>query len=275
MTRVVEDRNRQDEQGQQHRRDGRPGGGPARSKGERGEHEAKQPAARVSHEHRGLPPGAQVVRQEARAGKAEGEGEGQDELVSWSVAASIAKYLQATAASVAARPSMLSSRLNALVIPTSQTTATIVASRSFPISSTCRPAAIAMPAAANCATSFASGLRCRTSSTSPAAKRSAAPARIPASSRLGSSVPVRPRRGNTGEQAEEDADAAEGRRAAVVPALAGRMGDEVLRERRVQEEAKGEPGSRQGGDRRGRGHNPGRVEQCVRVSRRLGCLHRR
>ena len=93
---------------------------------------------------------------------------------SWSVAASIAKYPQATAASVAARPSMLSSRLNALVIPTSQTTATIVASRSFPISSTRRPAAIAMPAAANCATSFASGLRCRTSSTSPAAKERSA-----------------------------------------------------------------------------------------------------
>ena len=45
--------------------------------------------------------------------------------------------------------------------------------------------------------------------------------------------------------------------AAVVPPLVGRMGDEVVGERRrAQEEAKGEPGSRQGGDRRGRGHNP-------------------
>ena len=54
---------------------------------------------------------------------------------------------------------MLSSRLKAFVIPTSQKKAIAAASTSFVTSSTRSPAAIAMPAAANCATSFASGLR--------------------------------------------------------------------------------------------------------------------
>ena len=85
---------------------------------------------------------------------------------------------------------MLSSRLKAFVIPTSQTTATMVASKSLPISSTRRPAATAIPAAANCAASFASGLRCRTSSTSPAAKSERAPARIPPARALASTAPV-------------------------------------------------------------------------------------
>ena len=123
----------------------------------------------------GSPPGAQVVRQEARAGKAEGEGEGQDELVLVE-RGGVDREVPAGDGGERRRQAVhvVESRLNALVIPTSQTTATIVASRSFPISSTCRPAAIAMPAAANCATSFASGLRCRTSSTSPAAKERSA-----------------------------------------------------------------------------------------------------
>ena len=50
-----------------------------------------------------------------------------------------AKYRHATAASVAASPSMLSSRLNALVIPTSQKSAITTPRASFAISSTREP----------------------------------------------------------------------------------------------------------------------------------------
>ena len=85
---------------------------------------------------------------------------------------------------------MLSSRLKALVIPTSQKTAIATPSTSFVTSSTRRPAAIAIPAAAICAASFASGLRWRTSSTTPATKSSPHPARIPASSHDASTAPT-------------------------------------------------------------------------------------
>ena len=60
----------------------------------------------------------QVERQEAGAGERAGEREGEDEACSeWTVTASIAKKPNAIAASVAASPSMLSSRLNAFVTP--------------------------------------------------------------------------------------------------------------------------------------------------------------
>ena len=52
------------------------------------------------------------------------------------VTASIAKYAHAIPATVAAIPSMWSSRLNAFVIPTSQTTASGTATQSFLTSST-------------------------------------------------------------------------------------------------------------------------------------------
>jgi len=106
------------------------------------------------------------------------------------VTASIAKYAQATVARVAARPSMLSSRLKALVIPTSHTIAIAVATTSFAISSTRRPLATAMPAAPNCAASFATGPRCRRSSRRPAAKRRMHPPTIPASCQLASTAPA-------------------------------------------------------------------------------------
>ena len=57
----------------------------------------------------------------------------------WIVNASIAKNAQAIAASVAASPSMLSSRLNAFVIPTSQTTPSAVAAMSLEMISTRTP----------------------------------------------------------------------------------------------------------------------------------------
>ena len=85
---------------------------------------------------------------------------------------------------------MLSSRLKAFVIPTSQKSAIATPSTSFSTSSTRRPAAIAIDAAPTCAASFANGLRWRMSSTSPAAKTSPVPARIPASCQVGSRAPT-------------------------------------------------------------------------------------
>ena len=67
----------------------------------------------------------------------------------WTVTASSAKYPDAIAASVAASPSMLSSRLNAFVIPTSQITPSGTAIQSLPINSTLSPLASAIPAAPN------------------------------------------------------------------------------------------------------------------------------
>ena len=109
---------------------------------------------------------------------------------SCSVSASIAKYPHETTASVAARPSMLSSRLNAFVIPTSQSSPIAHASTSLPTISTSSPLARTTTAAVICAASFAIGLRCRRSSTSPATKTIVTPARIPPSSPLHSTAPV-------------------------------------------------------------------------------------
>ena len=71
----------------------------------------------------------------------------------------MAKNAQAIAARVAASPSMLSSRLNAFVIPTSQTRPSAVAATSLEMISTRTPAASTSTAAATCAAIFASGER--------------------------------------------------------------------------------------------------------------------
>jgi hypothetical protein len=97
------------------------------------------------------------------------------------VNASIAKNPQAIAASVAARPSMLSSRLNAFVMPISQMTPMIVASTGLPTISTRTPEPITSAVAAPCAASFVSGDRRRRSSRSPAKNTIAQPPRMPPS----------------------------------------------------------------------------------------------
>ena len=99
------------------RRDGRPGDAPARGEPERGQREADREAARVAHEDERAAVAAQVERQEADARGRAREREGEDEVAACTVTASIAKKPNAIAASVAARPSMLSSRLNAFVTP--------------------------------------------------------------------------------------------------------------------------------------------------------------
>ena len=68
--------------------------------------------------------------------------------------ASIAKKVAAITASDPARPSMLSSRLKAFVIPTSQSTPSAAARTSFATISTDRPMTSAIAAAPNCAPSF-------------------------------------------------------------------------------------------------------------------------
>jgi hypothetical protein len=108
----------------------------------------------------------------------------------WTVNASIAKNMHAIAASVAARPSMLSSRLNAFVIPTIQRTPIAVATIPFETISTRTPETSTIAAAAICAKTFAMGERPKMSSTSPAAKMSAQPARMPPSSRLAGISPA-------------------------------------------------------------------------------------
>ena len=102
----------------------------------------------------------------------------------WMVNASIAKNAHPIVASDAASPSMLSSKLNAFVIPSSQTTASAVAATPFEMMWTRSPDQMTSAAAPPCAASFASGGSRKMSSTRPATKRMAQPPRIPPSSRL-------------------------------------------------------------------------------------------
>ena len=90
----------------------------------------------------------------------------------WTVTASIAKNPNAIAASVAASPSMLSSRLNAFVMPTSQKIASGHATKCVWINWTPVPVESTITAAAICSASFSFGESARRSSTSPATKRS-------------------------------------------------------------------------------------------------------
>jgi hypothetical protein len=100
----------------------------------------------------------------------------------WIVTASIAKKAAAIAASVAARPSMLSSRLNAFVIPISQTSAIAIPRTSLETIWTFRPVERTTAAAEIWPASFAIGGRWKTSSASPNTNRIEHPARIPSSS---------------------------------------------------------------------------------------------
>ena len=154
--RRIEDRDREHEQGEQDRRGRRPGDGPARASASDAspkpstwlpESPMKTTAPRRGRRLKGRNP----------AHAAEREGEHEHVLLSCSVNASIAKYPQETTASVAARPSMLSSRLNAFVIPTSQRSPIAHARTSLPTISTLRPLASTMTAAPICAASFAMG----------------------------------------------------------------------------------------------------------------------
>ena len=178
----VEDRHGEHEDRQQEGRDGRAGDRPARCEAERREREPQHLAAAVAHEDRRRAAQAEVVREEAEAGKADAERSVATRWLGWVVNASIAKNAHAMAARVAASPSMLSSRLNAFVIPISQRTPITVAATSLPTISTRTPEASTRAAAAPCAPIFMTGERWKTSSRRPATKRMAQPPRMPPSS---------------------------------------------------------------------------------------------
>ena len=137
----VENRHREHEHGQDERRDGRAGDAPARGEAERGEREAERLAAGVAHEDERPSPGPQVEREEAEAGGRAGEREAEVRVTGCWVTASTAKKANAIAASVAASPSMLSSRLNAFEMPISHTTAIASAITSLWTIWTCVPVA--------------------------------------------------------------------------------------------------------------------------------------
>ena len=79
--RRVEDRHREHEDRQEQRRDRRPGDVPAREQAEAGEDEAEHLAARVAHEDRRGPAGADVEGEEAEAGERERQREHEHEVV--------------------------------------------------------------------------------------------------------------------------------------------------------------------------------------------------
>ena len=80
------------------------------------------------------------------------------------------------------------------------------------------------------------------------------PARIPSSSDVGSTAPTATASSTPVDEAGEDADAAEERSRAPVPALAGRLGDEPLAEVGAQERPEDESRDGQGRERDDRAH---------------------
>ena len=153
---------------------------------------------------------------------------------SWSSAAT-AKTAQETAASDAARPSMLSSRLKAFVIPTSQTSPSAVASTSLPTISTVSPGGEHDAGRRELGRQLRDRLE-RVDVVDEAGDeedRAAAEDPEQLAARLGRADGDR--RGDARDEPEEDADAAEGRRRARVPALPGRVGDEPPADAGAQE----------------------------------------
>ena len=114
------------------------------------------------------------------------------------------------------------------------------------------------------------------SSTSPAAKTSPVPARIPASCQVGSRAPTASARKTPAATPAAMADPAERRRRAVVPALAARLGHEPRSDcRGAQQGPQGERRDWECGDRDDRVHaarrvaaNPARSRAQARVTRR-------
>ena len=129
---------------------------------------------------------------------------------------------------------MLSSRLKAFVIPTSQTIPRTVASTLEPTISTVSPEASTIPAAANCAASLAIGLSVkRSSSQTGGEENSATPedsAELPAHVCAEDDC-----RSDACEQTRKDADAAEDGRRALVPPLPRRRRHQPAAEVRAQQ----------------------------------------
>ena len=150
---------------------------------------------------------------------------------------------------------MLSSRLKAFVMPTSQTSAIATASTSLPITSRRRPLPTTIAAAPNCAASLASGGRRRRSSIETRREQERTAAED--APQLALAVHGGDREGESGPggEAREDPDAAEGRCRAVVPALPAGDGDEPLAPRGAEEHPEHEVRDRSRGDRYRRAHD--------------------
>ncbi len=97
------------------------------------------------------------------------------------MAAISAKQAAATAPTPAARPSMLSSRLKALVMPTTHSRVTATSTRSGPGNATWMPAAISAAAAASWASNLTTGGSPNRSSHRPHIEIQLAPSMIAAS----------------------------------------------------------------------------------------------
>ena len=185
----VEDRDGEHEHGQDQRRDGRAGDAPARHEAERRERESEHLRAGVAHEDERRAAGRRLKGRNPRtasASETDRRARGRRRAES----RRRAKKPNAIAARVAASPSMLSSRLKAFVIPTSQITASAIAIDWLWTSWTVVPVASTIAAPPSCAASFAMGGSARTSSMRPATKRRRAPAQMPRRRRSAPSGPA-------------------------------------------------------------------------------------
>ena len=214
--RRVEDRDREDDQRQHHRRDRRARCRPARRQPDAREPEAEQLAAGVAHEDGGVAcPSRRLYGRKPTQAKPSESARTSDEVVVVRRRRRRSRSsAQATVASVAASPSMLSSRLKAFVMPTSQTTPTTTATTSFVNSSTRRPLRDHDPGGGELRQRASPrGWRPTTSSSRPATKMTRAAADDPEQlSLVGSSAPIEDGRGDAGDEAAVDPDPAERRR---------------------------------------------------------------
>ena len=146
----------------------------------------------------------------------------------WTVTASSAKYPAAIAASVAARPSMLSSRLNALVIPTSQITPSGTAIQSLETSSTVSPLQSARAASSELRAELRPRRQRPEVVDEPGEKQERAAAEDAPELRRGLDQPGRERDDRPGDEPGEDPDTADERGRLLMPAVVAGRGGEAL-----------------------------------------------
>ena len=265
--RRVEDRHREHEDRQQERRDGRPGHLPARRQPERGEREPEHLRAGVAHEDERLAVRPQVERQEADSRRARRRATRTSTAsLGWTVTASIAKKPNAIAASVAASPSMLSSRLNAFVIPTSQSSATSVGDdlRCGRAGRRCRSRARS-PAARELRRELRERRQRAEVVDQPGERRAGrCRRRSRRAARSSGIAPDGDREPEPGGEPDEDPDAAEERRGALVPAVGRGRCDEAPRERRAEQQVRPSSAASGEGDEppRGCSRDARVVERC-------------
>ena len=150
---------------------------------------------------------------------------------SWTVSASIAKSVALISARVPARPSMLSSRLKAFVIPTSQRTPSAAARKSFETISTVSPQASATAAAPNWAAELEPRGQCVDVVDEARDEEDRGAAEDAEELLVGVDAADRDRCADPGGEPEVEADAPEGRGRMLAPALPARVRHEAVSER--------------------------------------------